>query len=35
VWVTIDLTPGRYEIACNIENHYAAGMYTLFVVTEN
>ncbi len=32
-WVTIDLTPSRYEIACNIENHYAAGMYTLLVVT--
>ncbi len=34
-WVTIDLTPGRYEIACNIENHYAAGMHTLLVVTGN
>jgi len=32
-WVTIELAPGRYEIACNIENHYAAGMYTLLVVT--
>ena len=32
-WVTIDLAPGRYEIACNIENHYAAGMYTLLIVT--
>lgn len=31
-WVTLDLPPGRYEIACNIENHYAAGMYTLLVV---
>jgi len=32
-WVTLELAPGRYEIACNIENHYAAGMYTLLVVT--
>jgi len=32
-WVTVELAPGRYEIACNIENHYAAGMYTLLVVT--
>lgn len=32
-WVTIDLNPGRYELACNIENHYAAGMYTLLGVT--
>ncbi|PKQ17958.1 MAG: hypothetical protein CVT68_05850 [Actinobacteria bacterium HGW-Actinobacteria-8] len=31
-WVTLELTVGRYEIACNIENHYAAGMYTLLVV---
>jgi uncharacterized cupredoxin-like copper-binding protein len=31
-WVTLELTAGRYEIACNIENHYAAGMYTLLVV---
>lgn len=31
-WVTLDLPPGRYEIACNIENHYAAGMYTPLVV---
>ncbi len=32
-WVTLDLAVGRYEIACNIENHYAAGTYTLLVVT--
>lgn len=32
-WVTLDLPPGRYEIACNIENHYAAGMYTLLIVS--
>lgn len=32
-WVTVDLARGRYEIACNIKDHYAAGMYTLLVVT--
>ncbi len=32
-WVTVDLPAGRYEILCNIENHYAAGMYTLLVVS--
>lgn len=31
-WVTLDLPAGRYEIVCNIKNHYAAGMYTLLVV---
>ncbi len=31
-WVTLDLPAGRYEIVCNIENHYAAGMYALLVV---
>ncbi|MCB2176369.1 MAG: hypothetical protein KQH57_11220 [Actinomycetales bacterium] len=32
-WVTLDLAPGRYELVCNIAGHYAAGMYTLLVVT--
>lgn len=32
-WVTVELAPGQYEMACNIENHYAAGMYTLLVVS--
>lgn len=31
-WVTLDLAPGRYELICNIEGHYAAGMSTLLVV---
>ncbi|WNM27770.1 sulfocyanin-like copper-binding protein [Demequina capsici] len=31
-WVTLDLAPGRYELVCNIDGHYAAGMYTLLVV---
>ncbi len=25
-WVTIKLAPGRYELVCNIKNHYANGM---------
>jgi uncharacterized cupredoxin-like copper-binding protein len=32
-WVTLDLTPGRYELVCNIRNHYANGMHQLFVVS--
>ncbi|MEO8828383.1 hypothetical protein [Lapillicoccus sp.] len=26
-WVTIHLAPGRYELVCNLKNHYANGMY--------
>ena len=26
-WVTIALTPGRYELLSNLQNHYADGMY--------
>jgi uncharacterized cupredoxin-like copper-binding protein len=26
-WVTLTLTPGRYEIVCNEANHYADGMW--------
>jgi uncharacterized cupredoxin-like copper-binding protein len=32
-WVTLDLEPGRYELVCNIRNHYANGMHQLFVVS--
>ena len=32
-WVTIHLTPGRYELVCNLPGHYAAGMYTLLTVS--
>ncbi len=26
-WVTLHLEPGRYELACNLPGHYAAGMF--------
>lgn len=26
-WMTISLKPGRYELVCNLANHYADGMY--------
>lgn len=26
-WVTLDLAPGRYELLCNLKNHYVNGMY--------
>jgi uncharacterized cupredoxin-like copper-binding protein len=26
-WVTVNLSPGRYELICNLQNHYADGMY--------
>ena len=32
-WVTLDLPTGRYELVCNIRNHYANGMHQLLVVT--
>jgi uncharacterized cupredoxin-like copper-binding protein len=32
-WVTIVLTPGRYEVLCNLPGHYAAGMYAKLDVT--
>ena len=25
-WVTLTLAPGRYELVCNLPNHYADGM---------
>lgn len=25
-WVTVTLAPGRYELMCNLPNHYADGM---------
>jgi uncharacterized cupredoxin-like copper-binding protein len=32
-WVTLALQPGRYELACNLSGHYAAGMYGELDVT--
>ena len=26
-WVTVTLKPGRYELVCNLTNHYANGMH--------
>ena len=31
-WVTLALTPGRYELVCNRAGHYARGMYAELVV---
>ncbi len=31
-WVTVTLSPGRYELVCNLPGHYAAGMYTQLTV---
>ncbi len=32
-WVTVTLTPGHYELVCNLSGHYTAGMYTQLDVT--
>ncbi|MBT1003887.1 hypothetical protein KIH31_14915 [Paenarthrobacter sp. DKR-5] len=32
-WVTVTLSPGRYELVCNLPGHYAAGMYAQITVT--
>jgi uncharacterized cupredoxin-like copper-binding protein len=32
-WVTLELSAGRYELVCNLRNHYANGMHQLLVVT--
>jgi len=32
-WITLDLPEGRYELVCNLPNHYANGMYQEFTVT--
>ena len=26
-WTTLTLSPGRYELVCNLKNHYANGMH--------
>ena len=32
-WVTVSLQPGRYELICNLQGHYAAGMFAELDVT--
>lgn len=32
-WATLTLAPGRYELVCNLANHYTDGMYQEIVVT--
>ena len=32
-WASLTLAPGRYELACNLRNHYANGMHQLLVVS--
>jgi len=32
-WVTVTLPTGRYELVCNLPNHYADGMFQEFDVT--
>ena len=32
-WTTLTLSAGRYELTCNLPNHYADGMHEQLVVT--
>jgi len=32
-WTTMALAPGRYELVCNLQNHYANGMHQELVVS--
>lgn len=32
-WVTVTLTPGRYELVCNLQNHYVDGMHQELTVS--
>jgi uncharacterized cupredoxin-like copper-binding protein len=32
--LTVDLKPGKYLLICNVANHYMAGMWATFTVTE-
>jgi len=32
-WTTVTLAPGRYELVCNLANHYADGMHQELAVT--
>lgn len=33
--LTVSLASGQYELLCNIESHYGAGMWTSFTVSED
>jgi hypothetical protein len=32
-WVTVTLGPGRYELLCNVKDHYADGMWAELTVS--
>ncbi|MEP6698065.1 MAG: hypothetical protein ABJA34_14495 [Pseudonocardiales bacterium] len=32
-WTTVTLAPGRYELVCNLRNHYADGMHQDLLVS--
>jgi uncharacterized cupredoxin-like copper-binding protein len=32
-WVTVTLAPGRYELLCNLPNHYADGMHQVLTIS--
>jgi uncharacterized cupredoxin-like copper-binding protein len=32
-WVTLNLAAGRYELACNLKDHYASSMFSELDVT--
>ena len=32
-WITLQLSPGRYELICNLPGHYADGMYAELTVS--
>jgi uncharacterized cupredoxin-like copper-binding protein len=34
-WITLTLAPGRYELICNLPNHYADGMHQQILVTSS
>jgi uncharacterized cupredoxin-like copper-binding protein len=34
-WTTLTLAPGRYELVCNLPNHYADGMHQEILVTSS
>lgn len=32
-WVTVTLKPGRYELVCNLPNHYSDGMHAELTIS--